>query len=474
MLFHAQSFVLVFLPATLALYYALARHIGAREWALVAASLVFYAWWDVRFLPLLLAHIVVTWLIARAYGATGRKELLWLGVALNFTSLAFFKYTTFLLDNLGALAGLSFPKADIILPIGISFFTFQCVSYLIDMGRTASRDPATGRSDAQNNGEAPQYPLRRLTLFVVLFPHLIAGPIVRHNEIIPQFDKDPLREGLAERLAKGITLFVVGLLLKVLVADKLAPHVDRVYANAASGTPGLWDAWLGILGFSLQIYFDFSAYSEMAIGLALMFGLHFPKNFEMPYRATSLRDFWRRWHMSLSRFLRDYLYIPLGGSRLGFGRFMVATLFTMGLCGLWHGAGWTFILWGLIHGAGLVVCRAWDQAKLPMPAPLGWLLTIVFVAVAFMIFRAPDMSVVANMTAGALGLGGTGNRWTTGVAVLLGIAAALAVLKRPNPETVERFLRPHPAFAAATALAAVYVMVEVGRGAPSSFIYFQF
>lgn len=458
MLFHAQSFVLVFLPATLALYYALARRIRAREWALVAASLVFYAWWDVRFLPLLLVHICVTWLIARGYGATGRKELLWLGVALNFASLAFFKYTTFLLDNLGALAGLSLPKADIVLPIGISFFTFQCVSYLVDMSR----------------GQAPQYPLRRLTLFVVLFPHLIAGPIVRHNEIIPQFDADPLRDGLAERLAKGITLFVVGLLLKVLIADRLAPHVDRVYASAAAGTPGLWDAWLGILGFSLQIYFDFSAYSEMAIGLALMFGLHFPMNFAMPYRATSLRDFWRRWHMSLSRFLRDYLYIPLGGSRLGFGRFVLATAITMGLCGLWHGAGWTFVLWGLIHGAGLIVCRAWDQAGLPMPAPLGWLLTVLFVAAAFMIFRAPDMNVVANMTAGALGMGGTGRRWATGVAILVAIAAVLAVLKRPNPEAVERFLRPHPAFAAATALAAVYVMVEVGRGAPSSFIYFQF
>jgi D-alanyl-lipoteichoic acid acyltransferase DltB (MBOAT superfamily) len=458
MLFHAQSFVLLFLPVTLAAYYALARHVMAREWALIAASLVFYAWWDVRFLPLLLGHIVVTWLLARAYGATGRRALLWLGVALNLASLAFFKYTGFLLDNLGALAGMTFPKSEIVLPIGISFFTFQCVSYLIDLKR----------------GDAPQYPLRRLTLFVVLFPHLIAGPIVRHNEIIPQFDRDPLRDGLAERFSKGVTLFVVGLLLKVLVADKLAVHVDAVYAAAAIRPPGLWDAWLGILGFSLQIYFDFSAYSEMAIGLALMFGLHFPMNFDMPYRATSLRDFWRRWHMSLSRFLRDYLYIPLGGSREGFARFILATMITMGLCGLWHGAGWTFVIWGLLHGAGLVVCRAWDQAKLPMPAALGWLLTILFVTVAFMIFRAPDLTVVANMASGALGLAGLGKRWDAGLAVLLAVGAVLALLKLPNPETVERYLRPHPGFAVATALAAVYVMLEVGRGAPSSFIYFQF
>ena len=458
MLFHAQSFLLLFLPVTLAVYYALAARVTAREWALIAASLVFYAWWDVRFLPLLAGHIGVTWVLARAYGATGRQGLLWLGVALNFASLAFFKYTGFLLENLAAVGGLAVPKSEIILPIGISFFTFQCVSYLIDLARR----------------DAPQYPLRRLTLFVVLFPHLIAGPIVRHNEIIPQFDRDPLREGLAERLSKGATLLVIGLILKVLVADKIAPHVDRVFASAATATPGLWDAWLGILGFSLQIYFDFSAYSEMAIGLALLFGFKFPMNFSMPYRATSLRDFWRRWHMSLSRFLRDYLYIPLGGSREGFARFVIATMITMGLCGLWHGAGWTFVIWGLLHGAGLVVCRAWDQGGLPMPAWLGWLLTVLFVTLAFMIFRAPDMTVASNMMTGALGGGGIGRPWGTGLAVLLGIASALALLKLPNPDLVERYLMPNPALAVATALVAVYIMLEVGRGAPSSFIYFQF
>ncbi len=458
MLFHAQSFILLFLPVTLAAYYALAARVELREWALIAASLVFYAWWDVRFLPLLAGHIVVTWALARAYGATGRKGLLWLGVVVNFASLAFFKYTGFLLENLAAVGGLAVPKSEIILPIGISFFTFQCVSYLIDMAR----------------GDAPQYPLRRLTLFVVLFPHLIAGPIVRHNEIIPQFDRDPLREGLAERLSKGATLLVIGLVLKVLVADKIAPHVDRVFASAATGTPGIWDAWLGILGFSLQIYFDFSAYSEMAIGLALLFGFNFPMNFSMPYRATSLRDFWRRWHMSLSRFLRDYLYIPLGGSRAGFVRFVIATMITMGLCGLWHGAGWTFVIWGLLHGAGLVVCRAWDQNGLPMPAWLGWLLTVLFVTLAFMIFRAPDLGVVTNMMAGALGGGGIGRRWDAGLLGLLGIASALALVKLPNPDLVECYLKPNPRLAVATALVAVYIMLEVGRGAPSSFIYFQF
>lgn len=458
MLFHSQAFILLFLPATLALYYALAQRVVAREWVLIVASLIFYAWWDYRFLPLLLGHILFTWQCARAYRDTGHRQLLYLGVVLNLASLGLFKYTTFVVENVAAMTGLDLPKSEILLPIGISFFTFQCVSYLIDMARD----------------DAPQYPLRRLTLFVVLFPHLIAGPIVRHNEIIPQFDRHPLRDGVAERISKGATLLVIGLLMKVLIADKLAPHVDRVYASAASGPPGMWEAWLGILGFSLQIYFDFAAYSEMAIGLALMFGFHFPMNFNVPYRATSLRDFWRRWHMSLSRFLRDYLYIPLGGSREGFPRFVLATIVTMGICGLWHGAGWTFVIWGLIHGAGLVVCRAWSKAKLPMPAWLGWAMTVLFVALAFMIFRAPDMAVVTNMAAGAIGEGGAGRRWDVGLMVLLAIASALALVKLPNPEIVSRFLRPHPAYAAVTAVAAVYVMLEVGRGAPSSFIYFQF
>lgn len=458
MLFHAQSFVLLFLPATVALYYALARSVIAREWAIIAASVVFYSWWDVRFLPLLLGHIVITWAMARAYHATGSRWLIVAAIVLNFASLAFFKYANFLTDIATSLTGLALPRSDIILPIGISFFTFQCVSYLIDLGR----------------GEAPQYPLRRLTLFVVLFPHLIAGPIVRHNEIIPQFDKDPLRPGLEERLARGATLFVVGLLLKVLVADKIAPVVDRIFASAAGATPTLWDAWAAALGFSLQIYFDFSAYSEMAIGIALMLGLHFPMNFNMPYRATSLREFWRRWHMSLSRFLRDYLYIPLGGSREGFARFVMASMVTMGLCGLWHGAGWTFVIWGLLHGAGLVLCRAWGQAKLPMPDRLGWLITMVFVVWAFMIFRAPDMDTVRHMTAGMLGGGGLGRVPDATVLLLIAVGGALAMLPHPNPEVVERWLRPHAATAAATAIAATYVMLEVGRGAPSSFIYFQF
>jgi D-alanyl-lipoteichoic acid acyltransferase DltB (MBOAT superfamily) len=458
MLFHSQPFLLAFLPLSLALYYTAARTVALREWILVACSLVFYAWWDFRFLPLLLGHVLVTWLVAQAFARSCYRGLLWLGVAVNLASLGFFKYANFIADLVADLTGQVLPRSDILLPIGISFFTFQCISYLIDMAR----------------GEAPQYPLRRFALFVALFPHLIAGPIVRHNEIIPQFDMDPLRPGLSERLARAITLFVVGFLLKVMVADKLAPHVDQVFTAAAQTPPPLLAAWAAAVAFALQIFIDFAAYSEMAIALALMMGIKFPLNFNQPYRSTSLREFWRCWHMSLSRFLRDYLYIPLGGSRAGATRFLVATIVTMGLCGLWHGAGMTFVAWGLLHGLGLLVCRAWTEAKLWMPAALGWLLTVIFVVVAFVVFRAPDWTVASSMIAGLLGASGIGRAPEAGLFVLMLLAGTIAMLPTPNPVTVECWLRPNAVAAAVTGVVAIWLLLEVGRGAPTSFIYFQF
>jgi D-alanyl-lipoteichoic acid acyltransferase DltB (MBOAT superfamily) len=260
----------------------------------------------------------------------------------------------------------------------------------------------------------------------------------------------------------------------VLLADRLAPNVDAVFAAAPKATPTLADAWAAALGFAMQIYFDFAAYSEMAIGLALIFGLSFPLNFSVPYRATSLRDFWRRWHMSLSRFLRDYLYVPLGGSREGFGRFMLATLVTMGLCGLWHGAGWPFVIWGLVHGAGLIVCRAWQGTGIALWTPFAWLLTFLFAVAAFVVFRAPDLATASSVLAGMVGSGGLGSPPPLAVSSLILVAVALALAPAPNPVLVERFLKPSPALAVLTALAAVWAVLEVGRGQPASFIYFQF
>lgn len=458
MLFHSQAFVLLFLPAFLATYYSSAGNTCLREWIVIGASAIFYAWWDVRFLPLLIGQVAIGWMISQAYFNTRRRWLLGFGVALNLLALALFKYLDFLTGIVGSILGRELPPAGIVLPIGISFFTFQIASYLIDVQR----------------GEAPRYPFRRFALFIMLFPHLIAGPIVRHNEIIPQFDADPRRDGLAERLVRGVTLFAIGFLMKVVIADGLAPHADRIFAAAGTAPQPFLAAWFGALAFALQIFFDFAAYSEMAMGLAMMMGLTFPMNFAMPYRATSLRDFWRRWHMSLSRFLRDYLYVPLGGSRHGFARFAFATLLTMGLCGLWHGAGWPFVIWGLVHGIGLIICRAWQTRCRPLPDWLGWGLTFTFAVAAFVPFRAPDLATTTTLLAGMGGFSGLGAMPDGRALIMLTVAFALALVRWPNPELLERYFKPHPALAVATAAGLAWGVLHVGRGAPSSFIYFQF
>ncbi len=458
MLFHSQIFILVFLPIVLGLYYALARHDRPREWMLIAASLLFYSWWDVRFLPLLLIQALGSWVLCELYFGTGHRLLLRLGIVLNLAVLATFKYLDFFVETAEQLTGLSFPRAGLILPIGISFYTFQIISYLVDALR----------------GEAPRYQMRRFTLFVVLFPQLVAGPIVRHNEIMTQFNLDPLREGVAERIGRGLSLFVLAMLAKVFVADRLAMLVDPVFAQTSAEVPGQAMAWAALFGFGFQIFFDFAAYSEMAIGIALAMGLELPMNFNQPYRATSLRDFWRRWHMTLSRFLRDYVYIPLGGSKEGWGQYLFATLATMGLCGLWHGAGWTFIIWGLAHGVGLIINRAWQQLGVPLPRLLGWLLTFCFAILLFGLFRATDLASAGNLMLGLLGSAGFGELPKPTNLLLIGLAGALALQPLPGLTMVTEWLRPRPAYAAVLAVAALYVALEVGKGQAQSFIYFQF
>lgn len=460
MLFQSQVFLIAFLPTVLLAWYGLARF-GARvprEWALVGLSLVFYGWWDVRFVPLLVGQTVISWIIAMIYIQTGRRAgwLIWLAITANLCVLGFFKYAGFLAENLAALAGMTAPPMTILLPIGISFFTFEIISYLADL---------------RWHG-APSYPLRRFILFVSLFPRLIAGPIVRHHEIIPQFDLDPLRSGVSERFAKGAALLALGLVKKVFLADNLAPIADRAFEAGTSGVADFGTAWTGALAFTFQLFLDFSAYSEMALGIALMLGLALPENFRAPYAAIDLRDFWRRWHMTLSRFLRDYVYIPLGGSRHGPVVFVTATMVTMGLCGLWHGAGWTFIVWGLMHGAGLLVCRAWSERGPPLPDALSWAITFLFVIVGWVLFRAPDFTTASNMLAAMSGAGGFGG--TLGAPILLALAAAFSTFGPTSYEIVVRRMPPSPLLGGLTAVSAIVVVLEVGKDQPQSFIYFQF
>ncbi|MGL4728265.1 MAG: MBOAT family O-acyltransferase, partial [Bosea sp. (in: a-proteobacteria)] len=382
MLFNSFAFLLVFLPVALLLHWAVERFRPEWRLALLAIlSFAFYGYWDWRFVPLMALSIALNWAIAEAFvrgraasGGVGNGQLITMAIVINLIVLAVFKYYNFFGEIAALIPGVSPPKSELALPLGISFFTFHHVMYLTDLRR----------------GEAPRYDLVRYALYIAFFPQVLAGPLVRWREIMHQFDERPyLRTDAAQRFAQGLMLLVMGLVKKVFVGDPLSEYATPIFAAAAAGKAvSVVEAWQATLAFGFQIYFDFSGYTDMALGIALMFGVILPANFNAPYRATSLQDFWRRWHMTLSRFLRDYLYIPLGGSKYGLPIQLWALFATMALGGLWHGASWTFVAWGVAHGLGLCVGVLWRKAGLPMPMVLGWALTFIFVMLCWVLFRA--------------------------------------------------------------------------------------
>src|SRR3954471_6771505 len=392
MLFNSASFVFVYLPITWIGYLLAQRLPWARvgiAW-LALASLVFYGYWNPAFVPLLAVSILLNYAAGRALeaglgGPPGRrKRLLVAAVAVNLLALGYYKYANLISSSVGALTGTATPVFDVLLPIGISFYTFTQIAYLVDA----------------YSGKRPEKSFVAYVLFVTFFPHLIAGPVLHHAEMMPQF----LREQRAVRFAlalEGLLFFACGLAKKVVIADSVAPAANRAFLLAESGTLGFVDSWFGALAYTTQIYFDFSGYSDMAIGLALLFGIRLPLNFNSPYRAASMVEFWRRWHMTLSRFLRDYLYIPLGGNRQGPARRHVNLMITMLLGGLWHGASWTFVAWGGLHGAYLVINHLWNIYR-PRRLPLfmGSALTFLAVVVAWVFFRAGSFGGSANMLRG--------------------------------------------------------------------------
>ena len=456
MLFNSFVFLFGFLPLVLAGWFALARHEAARLWFLLGASVVFYGWWDVAFVPLLLASVGVNWLLAVWYDRTRRHGLFVLAIAGNLAVLGAFKYVAFFSGVMADLTGLEVRAPQWVLPLGISFFTFHHIIYWVDLKRRA----------------APLYALRDYALYIAFFPQILSGPLVRNREIVPQFTLAPLREGWRMRLAQGSVLVLIGLLKKVALADPLAGVADPVFAAAATTTPTLLEAWSATCAFALQIYFDFSGYTDMAIGLALMLGLVLPINFDVPYRATSLQDFWRRWHITLSRFLRDYLYVPLGGNRFGLNRQIAALMATMVLGGLWHGSGWTFLLWGAVHGFGLCAHLLWRRSGYSMPAVLGWALTLVFVVLAWVPFRAPDLATTGAMLAAMTGLGDAGIGHLASWRTLL--SGAVVAMVGPTALAVATGVRPRWWVAVLVGLAWVYALLKLNDGVGSAFIYFQF
>lgn len=418
MLFNSPVFMFVFLPAALAVFLLLRRFrlVRTAQAALVLASFVFYAWWNPKYLLLLLLSIVVNLAMARVIGnlrsgddadkgrrRAAARSLLLIAITFNLGLLGYFKYANFFLDTLTALGVSGFGHINVLLPLAISFFTFQQVAYQVDtyQGKIQDHDPV------------------RYALFVTFFPQLIAGPIVHHSEMMPQF-REEVQHG-RDRLSDfqlGLFIFAIGLFKKVLIADTIAQFSSPVYSQALNGAqPDFFAAWLAALGYTVQIYFDFSGYCDMATGAARMFGIKLPANFFSPYKSLSIVEFWRRWHITLSRFLRDYLYIPLGGNRRGRVRRYSNLMTTMLLGGLWHGAGWTFVFWGFLHGAYLVVNHAWTalmvrSGRQEQLAGSGlyrffcWTVTMLAVIVAWVFFRAESFPAAIAILKGMAGMNG--------------------------------------------------------------------
>lgn len=399
MLFNSYEFILLFLPVCLFIYYRLlSSNLSLAITWLVASSLFFYGWWNPVYLVLLVASIVFNYSLGFYLTRHSSRALLAFGIIANLSLLAYYKYSVFVVDNLNYVLTTDWNFGAIILPLAISFFTFQQITYLVDAYRS----------------EAQEYNFLHYCLFVTFFPQLIAGPIVHHKEMMPQFSNNERLNAVYKNLAIGLTIFILGLAKKVFLADSFAPYASEAFSATAAGeTLSFLEAWRGAMAYTFQLYFDFSGYTDMAIGLALMFGIRLPQNFNSPYKANNIIDFWRRWHMTLSRFLRDYVYIPLGGNRKGSFRKYNNILLTMLIGGLWHGAAWTFIFWGGLHGLYLMINHFWRWLRLQVGLSIeatsrsgkffARLITFLAIVIAWVFFRAESFDSAIIMLKGMSG-----------------------------------------------------------------------
>ncbi len=398
MVFNSFSFIFIFLPIVVSGFYFLARKNNqwARAW-LILASLCFYGSWDYRYLPILLSSTCINYLACKWILAKKPSKHIWrltVSISFNLILLCFFKYVNFFIVSINDVSGNNLPLLNILLPVGISFFTFTQIAVLVDA----------------YHGKIQVIKFTSYCLFASYFPYIIAGPILRHQELLPQFADTNGYRIKAENIAIGISIFVFGLGKKLLIADNLG---STMWPLLAADNPKFFHAWLGMLAYTLRLYFDFSGYSDMAIGVSRLFGFKIPINFNSPYKATSVSDFWQRWHISLSQFLKNYLYISLGGNRKGQLLRYRNLLLTMLLGGLWHGANWTFVIWGGLHGLYLCIQHGWkslrknrNQKPSVASGAASRVLTFVAVMVAWVFFRAPDMSSAFAVLAGMVGLNG--------------------------------------------------------------------
>ena len=490
MLFNSYEFIFLFLPITFFVYFWLntKRLTYASKGWMVLASLFFYSWWNIIYLPIILGSILVNFTIGSTISKMGshpirerktfsRKTVLTVGVLSNLLLLGYFKYMDFFITNTNTLLGSHWELMYIILPLGISFFTFTQIAYLVD----AYRD------------EVQEMDYLNYTLFVTFFPHLLAGPILHHKEMMPQFDALKNKVINYRNISAGLFLFSIGLFKKVIIADTFALWANTGFDTAS--TLNLLEAWATSLSYTFQLYFDFSGYTDMALGVALLFNIRLPINFNSPYQALNIQDFWRRWHITLSRFLRDYIYIPLGGNRNGEFR-TYANLFTVFLIGgLWHGASWMFVVWGALHGFAIVAHRAWQQMGFSMNLFLGWFITFNFVNIAWIFFRAKDwdqaVKVLHGMAFGdiifsanvekhlavlknfgvefgqfMIHLGGNTSTWIWIVSALVLIVTA------PNSNTLTKNFKPTALSLIAIIIVLLDALIHLSKN--SEFLYFNF
>ena len=455
MLFPSFTFILFFLPLTLALYYLFGAksRTAAHVW-LVLASFVFYSWFNYSYFLILLGSILGNYFLASLLWKKPSKLVFTIGLIANIGLLGYYKYCDFFIDNINHLLNLSMPFKHIVLPLGISFFTFQQISFL----------------HAVYTGELKKrYSFITYSIFVSFFPQLVAGPIVLPDEMMEQFDRPESLKLQAQNFSAGLFVFALGLGKKILLADYFASFAD---AGFASGALSLLDAWKTALSYTFQIYFDFSGYCDMAIGLALLFNIRLPENFRSPYLSTDIGDFWRRWHITLGRFLMTYIYFPLGGSKVSTFRTCCNLMITFLVSGLWHGASWLFVLWGAVHGAALVIQRVWSKVlHCKMPSLPAKLLTFLFVCTAWVLFRAENMKQAHNVYRGMFMPDKLGQLPDTRFLLMFAVSAVILIFLPTASSRVDKF-RPtilNLIIALALLVTSMFLFVKT-----SPFIYFNF
>jgi alginate O-acetyltransferase complex protein AlgI len=481
MLFNSYVFIFLFLPITWVIYFGLNRFKLvelAKSWIL-GASLFFYGYWNVNYLPLILISILfnyaLTTQILSDKSDKRRKGLFYAGLVFNIGLLCYYKYTDFFLENLNYLASTQFDALHIVLPLGISFYTLQQVAYLVDVYQ----------------GIAGEKRFIDYALFVTFFPQLIAGPIVHYDEIMPQFQSLRAKLFNYRNVSLGLFIFTVGLAKKVLIADSFSVWVSEGYAH--TNELHFFSAWGTSLSYSLQLYFDFSGYSDMAIGLGHLFNISIPQNFNSPLRAGNINEFWSRWHMTLSIFIRTYIFTPLVKMmpKTTFGYSMIAMFLAMTIAGIWHGAAWTYVIYGMIHGIAIIIHYYWKKRKKKLPYFLAWLITFNFVNLSFIIFRSPTLKDAKQIIMGMLGLQGfilpkMGISFLSTLKVKMGpymtndenlqliflVIAFILIFKADNSTLFQEKFKPRKRLAVLTGI--IFVLCLFGLNRVSEFIYFNF